>query len=84
MDVCQQKHSELVAHVHKFTGIVVRRGDVVKVKLGFQAVFTAEGASRLAVARLMDTSLDFLECTAKQTMRFPLTLTSAGERCAQT
>jgi hypothetical protein len=45
MDSCHEKHSELEAHLRKYKGRVVFRGDQVRDETGFYAVFSEQGTS---------------------------------------
>ena len=56
MELCHKKHSEQSEHMHRYKGIVVVRGDIVKCEYGFYAVFSEQGtsASHLAAAKFLD------------------------------
>ena len=45
MALCFLKNAELAKHLQKYKGRVVLRGDNIKDKEGYQAVFTEQGAS---------------------------------------
>ena len=45
MALCFLKNAELAKHLQKYKGRVVLRGDNIKDKTGYQAVFTEQGAS---------------------------------------
>ncbi len=56
MDLCHEKHSELEAHLRKYKGRVVFRGDQVRDETGFYAVSSEQGtsASYQAGAKFVD------------------------------